>query len=106
MLAASFRRSEVACAVRDFFAVQDTKSSRCSAGGASSFLHAMIAVDAVSGALLGALDALFLQRTAGGRQAARCAPSRIAAHPLAGSDALAGTSWQAISAPAQAGARV
>ena len=67
MVATAFRRTEVACAGRDVLAVQDTTSTRGSAGGQGSFLHAMIAVDAVSGAVLGALDALFLERTEGGR---------------------------------------
>ncbi len=38
-----------------------------SCGGGGSYLHAMIAVDAGSGAVLGALDAQFLERTTGGK---------------------------------------
>jgi hypothetical protein len=67
MVATAFRRTEAACAGRDVLAVQDTTSTRGSAGGQGSFLHAMIAVDAASGAVLGALDAQFLERTEGGR---------------------------------------
>ncbi len=72
MLATAFARTEAACAGRDVLAVQDTTSTRCSpAGGTGSFLHAMIAVDAASGVVLGALGAEFLERTGGGRASRR-----------------------------------
>ena len=67
MVATAFGRTQAACAGRDILAVQDTTATRGSAGGQGSFLHAMIAVDATSGAVLGALDAQFLERTEGGR---------------------------------------
>jgi len=65
----AFARTEAACAGRDVLAVQDTTVTRW-AGGGGSYLHAMIAVDASSGAVLGALDAQFLERTEG-RSASR-----------------------------------
>jgi hypothetical protein len=69
MLATAFGRTEAACAGRDILAVQDTTSTRSSPlGGTGSFLHAMIAVDAASGAVLGALGAEFLERSGGGRE--------------------------------------
>ena len=51
----------------DVLAVQDTTMTRASGRRRGSFLHATIAVDAASGAVLGALDAQFLERTEGGR---------------------------------------
>lgn len=66
MTAAAFERTQAACAGRDVLAVQDTTVTQ-SSGGGGSFLHAMIAVDAQSGAVLGALDAQFLERTEGGK---------------------------------------
>ena len=42
-----------------------TRADGSSGGG--SFLHAMIAVDAQSGAVLGAIDAQFLARSSGGK---------------------------------------
>ena len=67
MIATAFGRTGAACAGRDVLAVQDTTVTRSSGGGRGSYLHAMIAVDAASGAVLGALDAQFLERTEGGR---------------------------------------
>lgn len=68
MLATSFARTEAACAGRDILAVQDTTSTRpAPEGGCGSFLHAMIAVDAATGAVLGPLDATFLERVGGGK---------------------------------------
>lgn len=64
MVAAGFSRTQAACAGRDVLAVQDTTVTR-SSGGGGSYLHAMIAVDAGSGAVLGPLDAQFLERTQG-----------------------------------------
>ena len=70
MTGAAFERTQGACAGRDILAVQDTTVTR-SSGGGGSFLHAMIAVDADSGAVLGALDARFLERTEGGKASRR-----------------------------------
>ena len=70
MTGAAFERTQAACAGRDVLAVQDTTVIR-SAGGGGSFLHAMIAVDAASGAVLGALDARFMECTEGGKASCR-----------------------------------
>jgi len=71
MIATGFARTERACAGRDVLAVQDTTVTRSPPeGGTGSFLHATIAVDAASGAVLGALDAQFLERI-GGAKASR-----------------------------------
>ena len=71
MIATGFARTQAACAGRDVLAVQDTTVTRSDPeGGTGSFLHATIAVDAGSGAVLGALDAQFLDR-AGGARASR-----------------------------------
>jgi len=67
MIATAFGRTEAACAGRDILAVQDTTVTRPAAGGRGSFLHATVAVDAASGAVLGPLDAQFLERSEGGR---------------------------------------
>ena len=70
MTGAAFERTQGACAGRDVLAVQD-KTVTQSSGGGGSFLHAMIAVDAASGAVLGALDARFMERTEGGKASRR-----------------------------------
>jgi Transposase DDE domain len=68
MIASAFARTERASAGRDVLAVQDTTVTRSDpAGGTGSFLHATIAVDAASGAVLGPLDAQFLERVGGAR---------------------------------------
>jgi Transposase DDE domain len=67
MIATAFGRTQAACAGRDVLAVQDTTATRASARGRGSWLHATIAVDAASGAVLGALDAQFMERTEGGK---------------------------------------
>ena len=66
MIGLAFARTQAACAGRDILAIQDTTVTR-SSGGGGDYLHAMIAVDAGSGAILGALDAQFLERTEGGK---------------------------------------
>ncbi len=66
----AFARTQAACAECDVLAVQDTTVTRSSRGG-GSFLHAMIAVDADSGAVLGALDVQFQERSEGGRVSRR-----------------------------------
>ena len=84
---------------RHVLAIQDTTVTR-SKGGGGSYFHAMIAVDAQSGALLGPLDAVFLHRTGGlsasrhrrsaaDRQSARwLASARVAASACAGAGRL------------------
>ncbi|WP_217808263.1 IS4 family transposase [Marivita cryptomonadis] len=66
MCEASFSRTEGACHGRDILAVQDTTVTR-SNGVGGDYLHAMIAVDAQDGAVLGALDATFCERDTGQR---------------------------------------
>jgi hypothetical protein len=66
MCETSFSRTEEACHGRDILAVQDTTGTR-SNGVGGDYLHAMIAVDARDGAVLGALDATFCERDTGQR---------------------------------------
>ena len=73
MTATAFARTQVACAGRDVLAIQDTTVTR-SSGGGGSFLHAMIAVDAGDGAVLGPLDAGFMERTEGGKASRHSRP--------------------------------
>ncbi|MFO1144827.1 MAG: hypothetical protein U1E59_21100 [Amaricoccus sp.] len=72
MIGTAFARTEAGCAGRDVLAVQDTTVTRPAPnGGGGSFLHAMIAVDGASGAVLGPLDAQFLERSEGGKASRR-----------------------------------
>jgi DDE family transposase len=64
MLATAQARLGGAVEGRHVLAIQDTSVTR-SKGGGGSYFHAMIAVDAQDGTLLGPLDAAFLHRTAG-----------------------------------------
>lgn len=66
MISTAFARSQAVCAGRDVLAVQDTIVTRSSGGGGEG-LHAMIAVDAESGNMLGPLDAQFPERREGGK---------------------------------------
>lgn len=66
MCEAAFVRTGQACRGRDILAVQDTTVTR-SNGVGGDYLHAMIAVDAQDGAVLGALDATFCERDTGQR---------------------------------------
>jgi len=70
MTVTAFERTQSACAGRDVLAVQDTTVTQ-SSGGGGRFLHGMIAVDAGNGAVLGALDAQFMDRTEGGKASRR-----------------------------------
>lgn len=70
MMATARARLAGAVAGRHVLAIQDTTVTR-SGGGGGSYFHAMIAVDAESGALLGAVDARFLYRTQGRRSSRR-----------------------------------
>ncbi|MDZ7710964.1 MAG: hypothetical protein U5K36_13670 [Roseovarius sp.] len=62
-----------AAAGRDVLVIQDTTVTR-SEGGGGSYLHAAIAVDAGSGAVLGPVAAEFLQREGGQRRSRRQRP--------------------------------
>lgn len=55
MIATAFARTQDACKGREVLAIQDTTVTQ-SSGGGGSFLHAMIAVGAQSGAVLDALE--------------------------------------------------
>jgi len=70
MTATAFERTQAACAGRDVLAVRDTTVTR-SSGGGGNVLHAMIAADAGSGAVLGPLDARFMERTGGSKASRR-----------------------------------
>ena len=97
MMSAARARLAEAVEGRHVLAIQDTTVTR-SAGGGGSYLHAMIAVDGASGALLGAVDARFLHRTQGLRasrgrrdfaekESARwLAGAQVAARACAGAD--------------------
>jgi len=69
MLAHAGERTAGRCAGRHVLAIQDTTVLR-SQGGGGDYLHAVLAVDAQDGAILGLIDGRFLER-AGGRRAAR-----------------------------------
>jgi hypothetical protein len=68
-MTAAAARTQAACAGRNVLAIRDSTVTR-SSGGGGSFLHAMIAGDAGSGATSGPLDARFMER-AGGSKASR-----------------------------------
>ncbi len=72
MLQEATERTAGRCAGRHVLAIQDTTVLE-STGGGGAYLHAMIAVDAEDGALLGLIDSQFLERTAGRRAARRAA---------------------------------
>ena len=60
-------RTALASADRHVLAIQDTTVVR-SDGGGGLYLHAMIAVDAGDGALLGLIEAKYLERGQGRRE--------------------------------------
>lgn len=66
MLQEAAERTAGRCAGRHVLAIQDTTVLQ-STGGGGAYLHAMVAVDAEDGALLGLIDSQFLERTAGRR---------------------------------------
>ena len=72
MIESAGARTASRCAGRHVLAIQDTTVIR-SQGGGGLYLHAMIAVDAADGAILGAVDGQFLSRSKGksGTQRAR-----------------------------------
>lgn len=69
MLAEAAARTAERCVKRHVLAIQDTTAVK-SEGGGGAYLHAVMAVDAEDGALLGLIDGQFLERTEG-RRAAR-----------------------------------
>jgi len=74
MVAQAAVRTAVATAERHVLAIQDTTSVRADpSGGGGLNLHAMIAVDADDGALLGLIDARYLARGGGRRDQRKAA---------------------------------
>jgi len=68
MVGAAAVRTALAAADRHVLAIQDTTSVRSDpSGGGGLNLHAMIAVDAADGALLGLIEARYLERSQGQR---------------------------------------
>jgi hypothetical protein len=61
------------CVGRPVLAIQDTTVVR-SEGGGGEYLHAVLALDAEDGAILGLIDGRFLERTGGRRAGRRSAP--------------------------------
>lgn len=64
MLAQAGQRTSERCAGRDVLVIQDT-TVLCSAGGGGDYLHAVIALDAQDGTMLGLVDGGFLRRASG-----------------------------------------
>ena len=69
MVAEAAARTAERCIGRDILAIQDTTVLR-SNGGGGDYLHAVVALDAADGAILGLVDGCFLQRS-GGRKGQR-----------------------------------
>jgi hypothetical protein len=92
------------CAGRRVLAIQDTTVVRCDEKGSGLFLHAVIAVDADDGAILGLADARFVTREAGLDQVASAARRKVtpfenkqSARWLAGASAAASAGGAAAS---------
>lgn len=64
MVIEAARRTSERCRNREILVIQDTTVVR-SVGGGGDYLHAVVALDAQDGALLGLVDAGFLKRTSG-----------------------------------------
>ena len=73
MIAVAGARTGPRCAGRHVLAIQDTTVIR-SQGGGGLYLHAMIALDAGDGAILGAVHGQFLSRSRGKRGTQRARP--------------------------------
>lgn len=73
MLAEAAGRTAERCLGRHVLAIQDTTVLR-SEGGGGDYLHAVLALDAQDGAILGLIDGRFLERKGGRRAARRSAP--------------------------------
>lgn len=72
MLAEAAARTAERCLGRDVLVIQDTTVLR-STGGGGAYLHAVMALDAQDGAILGLIDGQFLERSQGRRAARRTA---------------------------------
>lgn len=73
MLAEAAERTAERCVGRHVLAIQDTTVLR-SEGGGGEYLHAVLALDAQDGAILGLIGGCFLQRKGGQRAARRSVP--------------------------------
>lgn len=73
MLAEAAGRTAERCIGRHVLAIQDTTVLR-SEGGGGQYLHAVLALDAQDGAILGLIDGCFLERHGGRRAARRSVP--------------------------------
>lgn len=73
MLAAAGRRTAARCCGREALVIQDTTVIR-SAGGGGEYLHAVLALDAADGGILGLVDGQVLSRSAGRRGQRRHRP--------------------------------
>ena len=73
MLAEAAGRTADRCMKRHVLAIQDTTVLR-SEGGGGEYLHAVLALDAQDGAILGLIGGCFLERKGGKRAARRSAP--------------------------------
>lgn len=73
MLSEAAGRTAERCMGRHVLAIQDTTVLR-SEGGGGEYLHAVLALDAQDGAILGLIDGCFLEREGGRRAARRSVP--------------------------------
>ena len=74
MFATAAERTAERCVGRPVLAIQDTTVVR-SEGGGGTYLHAVLAVDQESGAILGLISGAFLHRTSGRRDERRAKPT-------------------------------
>jgi hypothetical protein len=77
MLGEAATRTAQRCVGRPVLAIQDTtvlRSQGGGGGGGGEYLHAILAVDAQDGAILGLIDGQFLTRAAGRRAARKSTP--------------------------------
>jgi len=73
MLRTAAERTAQRCVGRHVLAIQDTTVLR-STGGGGEYLHVVLAVEAEEGAILGPIDARFLERSQGRRAARKALP--------------------------------
>lgn len=73
MLSEVASRTAKRCGGRDVVVIQDTTVVR-SRGGGGDYLHAVVALDAADGAILGLVDGSFLQRSSGRKAERRALP--------------------------------
>ena len=73
MAAQAARGTSQRCEGRDVLVIQDTTVIR-SEGGGGDYLHAVMALDALDGAILGLVDGQFLQRATGRKALRRALP--------------------------------